>query len=452
MIRSILAIVATCLLGAPMLRGQPTQTCAQWNTEEFFRVATADDVTACLGAGADVAARDEDEITPLHWATWTSNTSAVVVALLAAGAELEARNGNGSTPLHNAAYNNQNPAVVEILLAAGADIEARDDQGFTALHRAALANETLAVLEVLLAAGADVDAPDDRGIAPVQNAAYRNGNPAVLDALFAAGADRQVRTEDGRTLLHSAAQNNENPAVIDAVVAAGGRPMGRDRTGRTPLHMVARHSNPAMIVHALLVAGAELNARDEGGNTALHLAASYSSRGELHGGAAIAALLEAGADPTAPNAAGQTPWDLAEENDVLRGSDGYWLLNDARFNAPVPGVHFPPSTTPNRRQAEVTPAPPPARKGPGCEIPGYPTPADIQSLGVSWCGPSVDFQQRAFALQAAGAWCAIDGGSSSTPEQISARHQEINAACDTLDALQARLGGRACQCPAGYRP
>ena len=90
--------------------------------------------------------------------------------------------------------------------------------------------------------------------------------------------------------------------------------------------------------------------------------------------------------------------------------------------------------------------------GPGCEVPGYPTPANVQSLGLNWCGPSVDFQKRAFALQAAGAWCAIDGGSSSTPEQISARHQEINAACDALDELQARLGGRSCQCPAGYRP
>ena len=56
------------------------------------------------------------------------------------------------------------------------------------------------------------------------------------------------------------------------------------------------------------------------------------------------------------------------------------------------------------------------------------------------------------ALQAAGAWCALDGGTSTTPEQISARHQEINAACDTLEALEALSDGPSCQCPAGYRP
>ena len=59
-----------------------------------------------------------------------------------------------------------------------------------------------------------------------------------------------------------------------------------------------------------------------------------------------------------------------------------------------------------------------------------------------------------FALQAAGAWCAIAEGTSSSPEQVTARHQEINAACDALDALYALAnpGGAACQCPAGYRP
>ena len=106
------------------------------------------------------------------------------------------------------------------------------------------------------------------------------------------------------------------------------------------------------------------------------------------------------------------------------------------------------STSPGRR-----PVPPTQERfrGPSCEIPGYPNPTNVQGLGLNWCPSNVGFQRRAFALQAAGAWCAIGAGTSSTPEQINARHQEINAACDGLDALGAR-GGRPCQCPAGYRP
>ena len=43
-----------------------------------------------------------------------------------------------------------------------------------------------------------------------------------------------------------------------------------------------------------------------------------------------------------------------------------------------------------------------------CEIPDYPTPQNIQSVGLSWCRSNVGFQRRAIALQAAarGASCS----------------------------------------------
>ena len=81
-----------------------------------------------------------------------------------------------------------------------------------------------------------------------------------------------------------------------------------------------------------------------------------------------------------------------------------------------------------------------------CQVPGYPNPpGGVSNLGFSWCPASVGLQVRAFALQAAGAECAIATGSSSTPEQIEARRREIQAACGQL----AALGQGNCQCPAG---
>ena len=51
-----------------------------------------------------------------------------------------------------------------------------------------------------------------------------------------------------------------------------------------------------------------------------------------------------------------------------------------------------------------------------CQVPGYPNPpGGVANLGFPWCPASVDLQVRAFALQAAGAQCAIATGSSSTP-------------------------------------
>ena len=275
-------------------------------------------------------------------------------------------------------------------------------------------------------------------------------NLVVLEALLAAGAELTARDESGSTPLHGAAGFNENPAVVDTLLAAGADPMARTDEGDTPLHHSATYNDNPAVLETLLAAGADLMARNEDGDTPLHRAASRSI-GDSHAGVAITALLAAGADPTTPNAAGQTPWDLAQENQAFRGSDAYWRLNDARFNSPEPDVRRRNTPPPDRPQAAASPRPQSQRQGPGCEIPGYPTPAGIQNLSLSWCGSNVDFQRRAFALQVAGTWCALDLGTSSTPEQIGARHQEINAACDTLDALQSS-GIPPCQCPAGYRP
>ena len=89
-----------------------------------------------------------------------------------------------------------------------------------------------------------------------------------------------------------------------------------------------------------------------------------------------------------------------------------------------------------------------ASGGGPCQVPGYPNPpGGVANLGFSWCPASVSLQVRSFALQAAGAECAIATGSSSTPEQIEARRREIRAACDRL----AALGQGNCQCPPGLR-
>ena len=67
-----------------------------------------------------------------------------------------------------------------------------------------------------------------------------------------------------------------------------------------------------------------------------------------------------------------------------------------------------PSAAPAGQSAESQEQqPPPPRPssaaGRACEIPGYPSPADVASLGLRWCGSNVGFKRRAFALQAAGA-------------------------------------------------
>ena len=81
--------------------------------------------------------------------------------------------------------------------------------------------------------------------------------------------------------------------------------------------------------------GANINVQDQDGNTPLHLAAAYDMTASRTGDA-IAEMLDAGADAVRRNAQAQTLWDVATSNDYdwLKQSDGYWRLNDARFDVP----------------------------------------------------------------------------------------------------------------------
>ena len=413
----------------------PPPGCGQWNTEEFFGTATAETVSACLNAGADVAARDDDRISPLHWAAWSNGSPSVIDVLVAAGANLEARNKNDRTPLHNAAWNNKNPAVIEALLAAGADVAARTAKDSTPLHLAALSNESPAVIEALLAAGADVAARTAKDSTPLHNAAWNNKNPAVIEALLAAGADVAARTAKDSTPLHNAAWNNKNPAVIEALLAAGADVAAREEDGFTPLHQAAWSNESPAVIEELLAAGADVAARGEDDFTPLHLAVLNNGNP-----AVIEALLAAGADAMARMSGGSTPWSLAQSNGKLKESDAYRRLKEAAGG----GSHgtSAESSTPARNAAV------PAGAG-TCEIPGYPSPpGGMANLGLWWCPASVGMQLRAFALQAAGAQCALATGNSSTPEQVQAQHREIAASCERLAALNAPN----CRCPAGLRP
>ncbi len=80
-------------------------------------------------------ARDGDESTPLHCATWKGHKAAVAL-LLEAGADVNAKNANshwGNTPLHAAAHGNQR-AIAEMLITHGADINAEFGPGRTPLR------------------------------------------------------------------------------------------------------------------------------------------------------------------------------------------------------------------------------------------------------------------------------------------------------------------------------
>ena len=160
MLRSVvIATTATFLcVGVPC--NAKAQNCTDWNTRGFFEAASVADVQRCLSEGADIDTRDENDITPLHWAAGRGSAEAAM-ALIAAGADIEARMAHGSTPLHAALYGalvgGFGAETAKLLIDAGADIDARTKNGETALHLAARWGNAERV-EMLLDAGSDAKA------------------------------------------------------------------------------------------------------------------------------------------------------------------------------------------------------------------------------------------------------------------------------------------------------
>ena len=250
-------------------------------TADLFAAAkggTASEVRAALSAGADPGARDENNNTPLHLAAMHNPAASVIVTLIEGGADPGARNEGGMTPLHGAATLNPNPSVIAALIEGGADPHAHGE------FSGKLGKMPLPEAVEEFSALSEFGSRFAGSMMPLHGAAMLNPNPSVITALIEGGADTDARNELDSTALHAAAEGNLAASVmvsrIEVLFA-----------GRTPLHVAAANAAPSVVT----------------------------------------ALIEGGADPGARDEWGKTPFDYAEDNEALRGTDAYWRLNDGRF-------------------------------------------------------------------------------------------------------------------------
>ncbi|KAJ8474337.1 hypothetical protein ONZ45_g15983 [Pleurotus djamor] len=177
--------------------------------------------------------RDDQNITPLHWAAINAQV-ATCKFLLEQGAEVDALGGDlVATPLQWAARNGY-LYVIQLLIAHNADPTIADSQGYNTLHLVTHSSSVMPLL-YLLHQPINVDSRDAQGHTSLMWAAYQ-GDSLSVDLLLKHGANPNTKDDAGLTPLHWAVVRGNRPS-IRKLIEKGADISAKDGEGRTPREM-----------------------------------------------------------------------------------------------------------------------------------------------------------------------------------------------------------------------
>ena len=145
---------------------------------------------------------------------------------LAAGADVNAKNENRLTPLHLAGFKGHKE-IAELLIAKGADVNAKDEGGYTPLDRAGLSKQT--EITDLLHKHSGIS-----GAADSVQVATSVGNIEAVKQHLTDGVDINARDSNQMTPLFHAV-GNEKMAVTEFLIKEGAEINTYDNQWKTPL-------------------------------------------------------------------------------------------------------------------------------------------------------------------------------------------------------------------------
>lgn len=315
-------------------------------------------MTFWIGAGVPLETTNSAGQTALHLAA-TAGKADFATALLAAHAPTSIRDTNGWTPLDTAIQAKQSDCIH--LLLPDTSAPAHPERGLAKTLHAAAAAGNIAGLAALLETETNLESRNELGLTPLQ-VAVQSGHLAAAALLVDKGADVNARDPEGNTLLLQTIPRyfgffvrdrpptnwfdrlgndprketyrkyltvgpyEQGPHAIMQTVcfllACGIDVKATNHAGQTAMQLAADEKvtlfdDRERLIKMLGEVGGNVEQQDSKGNTVLHRAVTAVDANEVD---RLAALLGAGANINATNAAGQTPlhvtankiygWDL----------------------------------------------------------------------------------------------------------------------------------------------
>lgn len=222
-----------------------------------------DVVKLLLEKGADVNARDNDNMTPFVVAFFGGHKD-IAIQLIDAKADLDGETPNGNTCL-DLAVSEKDMKFVRLLLENGASVTKSEGRRPVGILRMSVQQGNLEITTILLSHGASPFEVDDEGLTATHDAVQAD-DPAMLETLLQ-NAIKHVPEVFDWTPLHLAAMMGD----VELIKAHATLIDVKDTRGRTPLHWASLRGH-LEAVNTLCNMQTDLQAQDEDGMTALHLA------------------------------------------------------------------------------------------------------------------------------------------------------------------------------------
>lgn len=283
------ALHAALALLPLLFAARPAAADANGDLLEAARIGDAKQLAKALDEGADVNTAGEQGVSALMYAAASGHPEAVQ-QLLDARARTDARAGRNRISALRIAVAAGSADSARRLLAAGADRNDTDENGSRLLFAAA-GNGSVELIELFLAPGEDVNYKRKAGGYTALDAALEAQRWAAAEYLLTHGATLTAsvagREQAMLKLLElepvvkqgtmSLVQTVElpSPALFRAVLGQGARTDFTDEEGNNLLMLAAKRHHVTAL-NALLAAGIDANARNAAGDTALTIVAGKS--------------------------------------------------------------------------------------------------------------------------------------------------------------------------------